>query len=130
MQDAVAVPDVLRTADAHTTDGAGSDALSDVYTATVPPSTSNPVVRIANEAAVVAYTVPTVYVKLVGKLYILLASVAAAPSTRPATPSGDVTRIYTYHVPCGIVTETDAAFDANVPVPHCVRPVVRPAAAP
>ena len=44
---AVAVPVVLSTADAHTVDGAWSDALSDAYTATVPPITSNPVVDIA-----------------------------------------------------------------------------------
>ena len=31
-----------------------------------------------------------------------------------------VTRMYTYHVPTGIETVTDADPDASVPVPHCV----------
>lgn len=52
---AVAVPVVLSAADAHTVDGAGSaDALSDAYTATVPPITSNPAVDIATLVGTVA----------------------------------------------------------------------------
>ena len=37
-----------------------------------------------------------------------------ASSKGPWTPEGDVTRIYTYHVPDGTVTETDAALDERL----------------
>ena len=75
-------------------------------------------------------TVALIDVKLtpVGNLYARHASVAAVPSTCPGIVDGDVARTYTYHVPDGNVTETDAELDTSVPAPHCVSPalVVRP----
>jgi hypothetical protein len=64
-------------------------------------------------------------------LYERLVSDAPA-STGPGTPSGDVTRAYTYQVPTGTETETEAAFDTMLVLPICVKDatLVIPEAAP
>jgi hypothetical protein len=85
---AVASPPTLNAAEAHTTVGAGSVWFVDAYTTNVPAAfVSWPVVVIETEFCAVTYTVPAVYVKLVGLAYCVGRAVAAISRLAPAAPA-------------------------------------------
>jgi hypothetical protein len=84
---AVESPPTLNAAEAHTKVGTGSVWLFDAYTTNVPAAfVSCPVVVIETEFCAVTYTVPAVYVKLVGLAYCVGRAVAAI-SRVPAAPA-------------------------------------------
>ena len=58
----------------------------------------------------------------VGSWYKETVVVAGAPMNGPTAPAGEVTRTYTYHVPTGIVVDSETELDVKVPVPACVSP--------
>ena len=85
---AVASPPTLNAAEAHTKVGTGSVWLFDAYTTKVPAAfVSWPVVVIDTEFCAVTYTVPAVYVKLVGLAYCVGRAVAAISRFAPAVPA-------------------------------------------
>jgi hypothetical protein len=84
---AVESPPTLNAAEAHTKVGAGSVWFVDAYTTKVPAAfVSCPVVVIETEVCAVTYTVPAVYVKLVGLAYCVGRAVVAI-SRFPAAPA-------------------------------------------
>jgi hypothetical protein len=85
---AVASPPTLKDAEAHTNVGAGSVWFVDAYTTKVPAAfVSWPVVVIETEVCAVTYTVPAVYVKLVGLAYCVGRAVAGISRFAPAVPA-------------------------------------------
>ncbi len=85
---AVARPPTLKAAEAHTKVGAGSVWLVDAYTTNVPAAfVSCPVVVIDTEFCAVTYTVPAVYVKLVGLAYCVGRAVVGISRFAPEAPA-------------------------------------------
>jgi hypothetical protein len=85
---AVASPEILSGADAHITDGARSVWIADAYTTTFPLAfVSCPVAVIETDVCAVTYTVPAVYVKLVGLTYCVGRAVVAISRLAPAVPA-------------------------------------------
>jgi hypothetical protein len=85
---AVESPPTLNAAEAHTKVGTGSVWLLDAYTTNVPAAfVSCPVVVIETEFCAVTYTVPAVYVKLVGLTYCVGRAVAGISRFAPAAPA-------------------------------------------